>query len=60
MNDFPVVALVSSAGGLEALSRVLEPLPAGLTAAVLVLQHVSPQHHSELATILDRRLSSRQ
>lgn len=55
MNDFPVVALVCSAGGLDALTRVLEPLPADLPAAVLVLQHVSPQHHSELAAILDRR-----
>jgi len=30
VGDFPIVALVCSAGGLEALSRVLEPLPADL------------------------------
>jgi two-component system, chemotaxis family, protein-glutamate methylesterase/glutaminase len=52
---FPVIALVCSAGGLDALTRVLEPLPADLPAAVLVLQHVSPEHDSELAAILDRR-----
>ena len=55
MNDFPVLALVCSAGGLDALTQVLEPLPAGLPAAVLVLQHVSPGHHSELPAILARR-----
>ena len=55
MNDFPVMALVCSAGGLDALTQVLEPLPAGLPAAVLVLQHVSPGHHSELPAILARR-----
>jgi two-component system, chemotaxis family, protein-glutamate methylesterase/glutaminase len=55
VDDFPVVALVCSAGGLDALTRVLEPLPAGLPAAVLVLQHLSPEHPSELAAILNQR-----
>ena len=52
---FPIVALVCSAGGLDALTRVLEPLPAGLPAAVIVLQHLSPDRPSELAAILARR-----
>jgi two-component system chemotaxis response regulator CheB len=55
VNRFPVVALVCSAGGLTALSQVLQPLPAGFPAAVLVLQHVSPQYFSELPAILARR-----
>ena len=55
MTGFPVMALVCSAGGLDALVQVLEPLPAGLPAAVLVLQHVSPGHHSQLPAILSRR-----
>jgi len=38
----PVLALVTSAGGLNALIRVLAPLPADLSAAVLVVQHQSP------------------
>ena len=59
MNDFPIVALVCSAGGLDALTRVLEPLPADLPAAVLILQHLSPEHHSELAAILDQRTALR-
>ncbi|WP_194838932.1 chemotaxis protein CheB [Nocardia sp. XZ_19_369] len=53
--QFPVVALVTSAGGLEALTEVLAPLPAGLAAAVLVSQHSSPEHPSRLAAILDQR-----
>jgi two-component system chemotaxis response regulator CheB len=55
VNDFPVAALVCSAGGLDALTAVLAPLPADLPAAVLVLQHMTPGHPSELSAILDRR-----
>ena len=59
MNDFPIVALVCSTGGLDALTQVLEPLPADLPAAVLVLQHTSPEHPSRLADILDKRTALR-
>src|SRR3954470_2520254 len=54
-GELPVVALVASAGGLDALTRVLAPLPVDLPASVLVLQHVSPDHVSILAEILDRK-----
>lgn len=53
-DTYPVIALVCSAGGLEALQTVLMSLPANLPAAVLVLQHSSPEHPSLLAAILDR------
>lgn len=53
MNDFTIVALVCSTGGLTALTQVLEPLPADLPAAVLVLQHQAPGYPSQLAAILD-------
>jgi two-component system chemotaxis response regulator CheB len=52
---FPVVALVCSTGGLDALTRVLGPLPADFPAAVLVLQHIHPAAHSSLTSILARR-----
>ena len=52
---FPVVALVSSAGGLDALTRVLAPLPPTFPAAVIALQHTSPEAPSRLASILERR-----
>jgi two-component system chemotaxis response regulator CheB len=38
----PVVALVTSAGGLNALTQVLGRLPADLPAAILVVQHIDP------------------
>ena len=53
--QFPVVALIASAGGLEALTSVLAPLPADLPAAVLVVLHQDPSRESELAPILARR-----
>jgi two-component system chemotaxis response regulator CheB len=52
---FPVMALVCSAGGLDALTRVLGRLPAGLPAALLVLQHIDPEAISSLPAILARR-----
>jgi two-component system chemotaxis response regulator CheB len=52
---FPVVALVSSAGGLDALTRVLAPLPSTFPAAVVALQHTSPTGPAHLASILERR-----
>src|SRR5215469_18034139 len=50
----PIVALVCSAGGLQALISVLRPLPAGFPAAVIALQHQSPDWPSYLANILAR------
>lgn len=50
-----VVALVASAGGLAALSKVLAPLPATLPAAVVVLQHLQAGRQSLLPGILARR-----
>ncbi|MGM1063467.1 chemotaxis protein CheB [Saccharothrix sp. Mg75] len=52
---FPVVALVASSGGLDALTRVVAPLPADLPAAVLVVQHLHPERTSLLSQLLDRR-----
>jgi two-component system chemotaxis response regulator CheB len=52
---FPVIACVSSVGGIDALSRVLHPLPADFPAAVIALQHLDPDQPSQLAEILARR-----
>jgi two-component system, chemotaxis family, protein-glutamate methylesterase/glutaminase len=49
-----VVALVSSSGGLDALSRVLRVMPAQLPACVIALQHADPSRASQLAPLLDR------
>jgi two-component system chemotaxis response regulator CheB len=54
-NEFPVVALVASAGGLDAVARVLERLPHGFGGSVIVLIHQPPDRLSHLVEILDRR-----
>lgn len=53
-----VVALVTSAGGLDALSAVLGQLPPDLPAAVVVQQHLSGRG-SQLVAILRRRTGHR-
>lgn len=55
----PVVALVASAGGLDALSQVLAGLPASFSAAVLVLQHLESGRVSRLPDILELRTALR-
>lgn len=54
-TNVAVVALVCSAGGLDALNTVLEPLPREFPAAILIVQHTSPEYESHLAEILDQR-----
>ena len=53
---FDVVALAASAGGLTALTHVLEALPGDFPVAVVVLQHLDPRHRSLMAEILGRRI----
>ena len=48
----PIVALVCSAGGLQALTSVLRPLPEAFPAAVIALQHHSPDKPSYVAELL--------
>lgn len=52
---FDVVALASSAGGIAAIGHILEGLPAGFPAAIVVVQHLDPRHRSLMAEILRRR-----
>lgn len=52
-----VVALASSAGGLNALTHVLSRLPPQFAAPLLIVQHLDPHHRSWLAEILGRRVA---
>ncbi len=52
---FKIVAIASSAGGLNALSILLAGLPNDFPAIVVVVQHLDPQHPSLLAGILNQR-----
>jgi two-component system chemotaxis response regulator CheB len=50
-----VIAMAASAGGLKALSVILGGLPADFPAAITIVMHVSPEHKSLLAEILNCR-----
>jgi two-component system chemotaxis response regulator CheB len=50
-----VVAMAASVGGLKALSVILGGLPADFPAAIAIVMHLSPEHESVLAEILNCR-----
>jgi len=54
-DGFGVLAIASSAGGLQALSRVLSELPAEFPVPVLIVQHLDPRHETVIAEIMARR-----
>jgi two-component system chemotaxis response regulator CheB len=54
-KDFPVIALVGSAGGLDAISRVLSGLPENFAASMLVVIHQAPDRANALVDLLARR-----
>lgn len=49
-----LVVLGASAGGLDALCRVLERLPTDTGGAFVVVQHLSPDHKTLMDTLLAR------
>jgi two-component system, chemotaxis family, CheB/CheR fusion protein len=49
-----LVVIGSSAGGIEALSAVVETLPADFPAPIVVAQHLDPTRRSQLQEILAR------
>src|SRR5664279_2239670 len=52
---FPVIAMAASVGGLKALSVILGGLPANFPASIAIVMHLSPEHKSILAEILNSR-----
>ncbi len=56
-ENFPVVGIGASAGGLEAFSELLSHLPAKTGMAFVLVQHLDPMHASELREILSRKTS---
>ncbi len=51
-EDFPVVAIGASAGGLEACRKLLDALPAGNGMAFIIVQHLDPSHESLMVDLL--------
>ena len=54
-GSFSVIAMAASVGGLKALSVILGGLPADFPAAIAIVMHLSPEHKSILAEILNSR-----
>ena len=52
LNPFSVVGVGASAGGLEAFSQLLGALPKDLGMAIVLVQHLAPQHESALPVLL--------
>ena len=53
-TTFPIVGIGASAGGLEAFSQLLRALPTDTGMAFVLIQHLDPQHESQLSEILSR------
>ena len=52
---YSVVAVASSAGGIQALTALLGALGSDLPVPVLLVQHLDPRHRTLLAEVLARR-----
>ena len=52
--DYPIVAVGASAGGIEALKALVECIPTDSRATYVILQHLAPDHESQLVSILGR------
>jgi two-component system chemotaxis response regulator CheB len=50
----PIVGIGASAGGISSIREVLGALDDSLPAAILIVQHMDPNHTSALAEILGR------
>jgi two-component system chemotaxis response regulator CheB len=52
---YGLVAVGCSAGGIRALSQLLEGLPRDFAVPVVIVQHLDPRHETVLAEVLGRR-----
>jgi two-component system CheB/CheR fusion protein len=54
VQDFPIVGIGASAGGLDAFKRLLTAIPESSRMAYVLVQHLDPSHESMLPEILQR------
>src|SRR5262245_58593647 len=50
-DAFPIVGIGASAGGLEAVTQLLQNLPAMPGLAFVLVQHLDPTHESALSSL---------
>ena len=53
-DDFPVVAIGASAGGLDVCRKLVEGFPGPTGIACILVQHLDPHHESMLVYLLSR------
>jgi two-component system CheB/CheR fusion protein len=53
-NDFPIVGIGASAGGLEAFTSFLSKVPGDSRTAFILIQHLDPSQPSRLTELLSR------
>jgi two-component system, chemotaxis family, CheB/CheR fusion protein len=51
-DEFPIVGIGASAGGLETLQAFFDNMPADADFAFVIIQHLSPQHKSLMVELL--------
>ncbi|TDD97963.1 chemotaxis protein CheB [Flavobacterium cellulosilyticum] len=56
-NDFPIVAIGCSAGGLETLELFFSNLPENNDMAFIIIQHLDPKHVGMMPELLQRMTS---
>ncbi|WP_339702344.1 chemotaxis protein CheB [Algoriphagus aquimarinus] len=54
VQNFPIVGIGASAGGLDAFKRLLTAIPESSGMAYVLVQHLDPSHESILPEILQR------
>lgn len=54
VQNFPIVGIGASAGGLDAFKKLIKAIPANSGMAYVLVQHLDPSHESILPEILQR------
>jgi two-component system chemotaxis response regulator CheB len=58
-DGIKIIGIAASAGGLQAVSKLVAQFPSKFEAAILLVQHLDPHHRSHMAEILSKRCSLR-
>src|SRR5215469_309947 len=56
-DEFVIVAIGASAGGLEAFTELVKALPGNTGMAFVLVQHLDPTHHSMLTELVSKSTS---
>jgi two-component system CheB/CheR fusion protein len=53
-QDFPIVGIGASAGGLEAIEGFFSKMPSDTNIAFVIIQHLAPEHKSIMGSLLKK------